>query len=114
MLDDPDFDLGVDVGVQPDGNAVDAKGANWLVEIDLALLDLEPLRLQLVGDVGSRHRAESLPSSPRVPKVSGDLFELGRLLGGTPGALPGRVAGAPARCACSLPSGLIAAARQQR
>ena len=52
LLDDPDLDLGVHVGVQPDRHAVDSERANRLVEIYLALLHLKPLRLELVGNVG--------------------------------------------------------------
>ena len=52
-LDDPDFDLWMDVGVQSDRDAVDAESADRLMEIDLTLLDVVALSLELVGDVGS-------------------------------------------------------------
>jgi len=51
LLDDPDLDLGVHVGVEADRDALNAEGANRLVQVDLTLLDVEALRLQLMGDV---------------------------------------------------------------
>src|SRR6185503_4223883 len=57
-LDNPDLDLGVDVGVQADWDAIDAERADRLVEIDLALLDVVALRFELVSDVGGGDRAE--------------------------------------------------------
>jgi len=51
LLDDPDLDLGVHVGVEADRDAINAEGANRLVQVDLTLLDVEALRLQLMGDV---------------------------------------------------------------
>jgi hypothetical protein len=51
LLDYPDFDLGVDIGMEPDWNPVDSECPNWLVQLDLPLLDREPLCLELVRDV---------------------------------------------------------------
>ena len=51
LLDDPDLDLGMDVGVQSDGNAIDSEGPDRLVQVDLALLDWESLRLELMRNV---------------------------------------------------------------
>jgi hypothetical protein len=51
LLYHPDLDLGVDVGVQPDGNAIDSERADGLVKVDLPLLDDEALRLELVRNV---------------------------------------------------------------
>jgi hypothetical protein len=52
LLDDPDFYLRVDVGVQPNQDAVDSQRSDRLVELDLAPLDLKPLRFELVRDIG--------------------------------------------------------------
>src|SRR5688500_3712501 len=60
LLDDPDLDLGAHVGVQAHRHAVDAERLERLVQVDLALLDVEALRLELLRDVGRRHGAEQL------------------------------------------------------
>jgi hypothetical protein len=39
------------VSVEPDWNPVDPECPNWLVQLDLPLLDREPLCLELVRDV---------------------------------------------------------------
>src|SRR5690242_8002232 len=69
------------VSMQADGNAVDAQRTNWLVEVDLALLDHEALRLELVGDVRGSHRAEELAlfADPRGERER-HLLEFRRLL----------------------------------
>jgi len=54
LLDDPDLDLRVDVGVEADLHPIDAQRADRLMELDLALLDLEALRFELVLDIGRR------------------------------------------------------------
>jgi hypothetical protein len=53
LFDDPDFDLRVDIRMQADLDPVDSEGANRLMQLDLALLDREPLGIELVGDVRS-------------------------------------------------------------
>ena len=60
LLDDPDPDLGLHVGVQADRHAIDAERLDRLVQVDLALLDVEALRLELLRDVGRRDGAEQL------------------------------------------------------
>jgi hypothetical protein len=60
LLDDPDLDLGPDVGVQPERHAVDAERLDRLVQVDLAPLDVVPLGLELLRDVGRGHRPEQL------------------------------------------------------
>jgi hypothetical protein len=52
LLDDPDFDLWMHVGVEADLHPIDAQRADRLVQLDLALLDLEALRFELVLDIG--------------------------------------------------------------
>ncbi len=52
LLDDPDLDLRVYIGMQPDGYAVDSESPNRVVQLDLPFLDLEALRLKLVRDIG--------------------------------------------------------------
>src|SRR6266550_11107 len=64
LLDDPDLDLRVDIRVQPNGDSINAEGANRLMQVDLTLLDLEPLGLQLVRNVRGRHRSEKLAFLP--------------------------------------------------
>ena len=59
-LDHPDFHFRLDVGVQLDRDLVDAEGLDRLVQVDLALLDVQTLRLQLLGNVAGGHRAEEL------------------------------------------------------
>lgn len=54
LLDDPDLDLRVDVGVEANGNAVDAERANGLMQLDLALFDWKALCLELMRNVGRR------------------------------------------------------------
>jgi hypothetical protein len=55
-LDDPDLDLRLDVGVEPDRDLVDAERLDGLMQVDHALLDLgEALGLELLGDVARRH-----------------------------------------------------------
>jgi len=81
LLDDPDFDLGVDVGVQPDQDPVDAESANRLMELDLPLLDRESLRLELVRDVRGGNGAEELAFvSDARREGQRDLLKLGREL----------------------------------
>ena len=53
LLDDPDFDLWMYISVEPDLDPVDSKGANRLMQLDLALLDRKPLGFELVRDVRS-------------------------------------------------------------
>src|SRR4051812_10826913 len=48
------------VCVQPDRHPVNAERADWLVKLDLPLLEVKSLRLELVCDVGRRHRTEQL------------------------------------------------------
>src|SRR6187455_2086746 len=48
LLDDPDLDLWLHIGVQSDWHAIDAECLDGLMEIDLALLDhVETLSVQL-------------------------------------------------------------------
>ena len=47
-LDDPDSDFRLHVGVKPDRHAVDAERLDRLVQVDLALLDVEALRFELL------------------------------------------------------------------
>src|SRR5687767_545184 len=61
LLDDPDLDLGTDIGMQADRHAVDAERPDRLVEVDLALLDVVSLGLELLRDVRGGHRPEQLP-----------------------------------------------------
>src|SRR5687768_6149010 len=60
LLDDPDPDVRVNVGVQTNWNAEDAERLDRFVDVDLSLLDLDPLRLELMSDVGRRDGAEEL------------------------------------------------------
>ena len=60
LLDDPDFDLRMDIGVEADRDSIDTQRADWLVQVDLALLDVEALTFELMGDVGRGHRSEQL------------------------------------------------------
>src|SRR6185369_9403744 len=60
LLDDPDANLGLHVGVQLHGHAVDAQRLDRLVQVDEPLLDVEALRVELLGDVGRRDGAEEL------------------------------------------------------
>ena len=60
LLDHPDADFRLHVGVQADRDAVDAERLDRLVQIDLPLLDVEALRLELLRDVGRRDRTEQL------------------------------------------------------
>src|SRR4029079_17337181 len=61
LLDYPDLDLRLDVGVESDGHAVHAERLDWLAQSDLALLDhVEALSMKLVGDIGRRDRTEEL------------------------------------------------------
>src|SRR3954468_20149170 len=46
--------------MKTDRNTVDAKCLDRLVEIDLALFDMKTLSLELLRDIGGRHRAEEL------------------------------------------------------
>src|SRR6476469_8031113 len=46
LLDDPDLDRGLHVGVQLDRHAVDAERLDRLVQVDLPLLDVVALRLE--------------------------------------------------------------------
>src|SRR4051812_37969398 len=84
LLDHPDLDLGLHVGVQADRYAVDAEGANRVVKVDQALLDVQALRLELLRDVRSGHGAEQLALLADAGREGeGDLLELGsQLLGG--------------------------------
>src|SRR5215208_5543093 len=62
LLDHPDLHFGLDVRVQLDRHAVDAKRLDGLVEVDHALLDLgEALTLELGDDVARGHGPEELP-----------------------------------------------------
>src|SRR5215218_4405128 len=60
LLDDPDADLGLHVRVQLDRHAVHAERLDGIVQVDQALLDVEALRGELLGDVGRRDGAEQL------------------------------------------------------
>src|SRR5829696_5199283 len=60
LLDDPDADLGLHVRVQLDWHAIDAERLDRLVQIDQALLDVEALRVELLGDVCRGDGAEQL------------------------------------------------------
>ena len=51
LLDHPHPDFGLDVGVKADRHAVHAQRLDRLVEIDLALLEVEALRLELCRNV---------------------------------------------------------------
>jgi hypothetical protein len=48
------------IRVQADRYAIDSQRPDWLVQLDLALFDLESLRVELVRDVRRRDRAEQL------------------------------------------------------
>lgn len=54
LLDDPDLDLWMHVGVETDLHPIDAQRADRLMQLDLALLDLEALRFELMLDIGRR------------------------------------------------------------
>ena len=58
LFDDPDSNLRLDVGVKTNRDAVHAQGFDRLMEVDLSLFDVESLRLELLRDVGRRHRTE--------------------------------------------------------
>ena len=60
LLDDPDLDLRVHVCVQTHRNAIHAERPDRLVQLDLALLHMQPLRFELGGDVGGGDRSEQL------------------------------------------------------
>src|SRR3954470_14012550 len=60
LLDDPDADLGLHVGVQLHRHAIDAQRLDGLVQVDEPLLDVEALRVELLGDVGRRDGAKQL------------------------------------------------------
>src|SRR5665647_930189 len=61
LLNDPNPDLGLHVGVEAHRHLVDAEGPDRLVKVDLALLDLgEALRMKLLRDVGGGYRSEQL------------------------------------------------------
>src|SRR5687767_34704 len=60
LFNDPDPDVRVNVGMQTNWNAEDAKRLDRFVEIDLSLLDLDSLRLELMSDVSGRDGAEEL------------------------------------------------------
>src|ERR1700720_2532639 len=42
------------------GDGIFAEGADWFLELDLALIDLEALRRERFGDVGSGYGTEEL------------------------------------------------------
>ena len=50
-LDHPHLDFGLHVGVELDRDLVDAECLDRFVQIDLTLLDVQSLRLELLGDV---------------------------------------------------------------
>src|SRR5687768_10929307 len=82
LLYDPHPHFRLHVGVQADGDAVDAEGLDGVVEVDHPALDVEALLLELGGDVGGGHGAEQLAllADPRR-EGEGDLLELrGELL----------------------------------
>src|SRR6185436_11886636 len=82
-LDNPDFDLGVDIGVQTDRDAIDAESADRLVEIDLTLFNVVALGFELVSYVRRRHRAEQFAFFTDARREGqGHLLEFGRLFGG--------------------------------
>src|SRR5689334_25298013 len=86
LLDDPDSDFRLHIRVQADGHPVDAKGLDRLVEVDLTLLDVEALRLELLGDVRRRDGPEQVSF----------LAHLGREGDGAPLELLTDALGAPA------------------
>src|SRR5678815_4461746 len=57
LLDDPDLQLGRDLGVQPDGHGVDAQRLDRILEDDLPLVDREAFLVQRLGDVRVGHRS---------------------------------------------------------
>src|SRR6478752_2906223 len=62
LLDHPDLDLGLYVGVQADRHAIHTKRLDRVVQIDLTLLDhLEALSVKLLGNIGRGDRTEELP-----------------------------------------------------
>src|SRR5512133_1274393 len=83
LLDDPDANLGLHVGVQLDRHAVDAERLDRLVQIDQPALDVEALRGELLGDVRRRDGAEQLALFTHA-SGEGELhfLELLRELGG--------------------------------
>src|SRR5688572_557333 len=60
LLDDPDANFWLHVGVQLDRHPVDAERLDRVVQVDQSLLDVEALRIELLGDVGRRDGAEQL------------------------------------------------------
>ena len=70
-LDHPHAHFRLHVGVQANRNAIDAERLDRLVQVDLALLDVEALRLELRAMSAAVTEPNSLPSSPtRAEKVS--------------------------------------------
>src|SRR5258705_10817557 len=47
LLDDPDANLGLHVGMKLHGHAIDAERLDRLVQVDESLLDVEALRVEL-------------------------------------------------------------------
>ena len=71
LLDHPDAYFRLDVGVQANRHAIDAERLDRLVQVDLAMLDVEALRLELRAMSAAVTEPNSLPSSPtRAEKVS--------------------------------------------
>ena len=60
LFDDPDFDLGMDVSVEPDRYPIDSQRTNGLMQLDLPPLDSKSLCFQLVRDVRGRDGTEEL------------------------------------------------------
>src|SRR4051812_34722191 len=56
----PDPHLGLHLGVEANGNLVDAERLEGLVELDGLLVHAEALGLEAVGDVAGGHGAEEL------------------------------------------------------
>ena len=60
LLDDPDLDFGLHVGVQANAHAVDAKRLDRLVELDLALFDVQRTERPRQYDTDAEARVTAL------------------------------------------------------
>src|SRR6185437_6873282 len=78
LLDDPDLDLRANLGVQTHRHVEDAERLDRLLEVDLTAIDDDPLRGELLGDVGRGDRAEELAFLARAG-VEGERDALERL-----------------------------------
>src|SRR5688572_9523641 len=97
LLDHPNLDLGAYVRVQPDWYAEDTEGLDRVVQVDLALLDLNPLGLELVRDIGGRDRTEelSLLADARRKGERNLLYPRGEVLRGIAAVALGRLESLP-------------------